>query len=163
MGIFHKFVSAAVDDQTLTDTVWANVDWNDDHLSPAHVILSWHEVAGDGSQWASMPAAVTVMFGDARTRINHDMRFATSARLVVNTPVAGASGAELRAQYSTDGGTNWLNLGPTQSIASVGLFASAWAPIPAGAQIQNCLLRIAGANGNGSASPKFRSVFLQAR
>jgi hypothetical protein len=161
MGIYHKFISAATDNTALPDTVWPNVDWNDDHLSPACLIMSWHEVQSNGDSWPDQPAALTKVWGDDRSRMIKDLRYATSSRLVTNVALAGASGAEVRIQYSLDSGATWAGyLGPAQSIAAAGLFATPWQPIPTAARIENCALQMFGINGNGVADPRLRSLFL---
>lgn len=167
MGIFHSFVPAATDDETNPDLVRPLHDWPDDHLSPAHLLIFWHEIdvaTGDG--WTNQPAAITRMFDDDRTRIVADLRYGTSARMVGEILTAGASGAEIRAQYSLDNVT-WQFLdgvdGPALSIASVGLFASPWYTIDVAARVDPVYLRFAGINGNGVADPRFRSMALFVR
>jgi hypothetical protein len=163
MGIFHKFVSAAADDIN-ADLVRPISDWDDDHTSPAHVLLAWGEQGiGPGSSWADQPAAETRFFNDQRSYRYADLRFATQVRIVVDTNVAGASGAELRVQYSLDAGLSWLPLGPAVSIAGVGVVAGAWATVAAATRIENALIRLSGINGNGVADPRFRSVSVQFR
>src|SRR3954447_8348090 len=83
MGIFHSYDPAATDDETNPDIVRPLHDWKDDHLSPAHLVLSWQEVErSNGDGWTDQPAAITRMFEDDRTHIIADLRYATSARLV---------------------------------------------------------------------------------
>lgn len=91
---------------------------------------------------------------------------ALKARLVVNILAAGVAGAQLRAQYSTDGLTwNYLDgaTGPATAIDSVpasGVAASAWVTITAGA-IADVFLRVVGINGNAVADPEFGLIQLQ--
>jgi hypothetical protein len=163
MGIFHDFAPAATDEDN-PDIVRPLKDWPDDHLSPAHLVMFWEEVeVSNGDGWTDQPAALTRMFNDDRTRIIADLRYATSARIVGEILTGGASGAEIRAQYSLDGvAWNYLDGvdGPALSIASVGLFASQWYPIAVAARVESVWLRFAGINGNAVADPHFRSMFL---
>lgn len=163
MGIFHDFAPAATDDDN-PDIVRPLKDWPDDHLSPAHLVLFWQEVeVANGDGWTDQPAVVTRMFNDERTHLIADLRYATSARLVGEIITSGASGAEIRAQYSLDGVTwNYLDGvgGPALSIASVGLYASPWFAIIEAARVDPVHLRFAGINGNAVADPHFRSMFL---
>jgi hypothetical protein len=165
MGIFHKFVSAAADDPDSTDVPRPS-DWNDDHLSPPHVLMTWSEATG-GDIWADMPAALTEFFGDVRSRIVCDLRFATTIRMIVDVQVAGASGAELRAQYSINSGSSWAYLsttnGPAQAISKTGLFASPLVTIVPAARVDPAWVRLVGIGGNGVADPKLRSVALHYR
>lgn len=110
-----------------------------------------------------MPSADTEFLG-TQYRVNADLGGFTQFRWGVHVVVAGAAGADLRLQYSTDGGTAWTNLdgaaGPELVIDTVGTKVSAWTALPAGAQTA-VLLRIMGKDGNGTADPQFRNVWVQ--
>ena len=158
MAIFHAF-DTGYDDEDLVDAVLPS-DWDADHDSPAWLHLVWQEP--DGQTWANQPAALTKFMGDDRTVNVNDLRWVQRIRIIVHLMTAGASGAQLRMQYSTDGST-WLNInadgGPVVSLAAIGLFASAWVTVVPGAQIEDCYTRVVGVNGNGVADPKFRGVW----
>jgi hypothetical protein len=115
--------------------------------------------------WSSMPASLDDFRGNSSNgRGRADLTGYSEARLVGHVSVAGATGAELRAQYSTDG-TNWSYFsGTTPSIAidSTGPKISSWVAIPSAGQT-DVLVRIIGINGNGSTSPQFGTIKIQAR
>lgn len=116
--------------------------------------------------WA-MPLALTEWNGSTAGRIKADLTNATQARLILRmgaTP--GISGAELRAQYSTDE-SSWSYLdgaaGPAcaVNVASVTV-VSGWVNLVAGAKA-DVFLRIIGINGDGGTAPTFGNFSLQVR
>jgi hypothetical protein len=163
MGIFHKFISGGVDLDN-PDIVRMIHDWNDDHNSPAQVCVAFHDSDIEtGVVWTNQPAAMTEFFGDQRTRRAVDLRFATQVRFIAEILAGGASGAQLRAVYSTDGGVNFYDLGPSISMALPGHFATNWFTIPVAARIESAIVCFIGVNGNGVADPRFRSLDMQIR
>ncbi len=117
--------------------------------------------------WTAMPAALTEFNGGQQGRIKVDLSLATQARLIVRTQsTVGASGAELRAQYSTDENT-WAYLdgltGPAIPLnAANATQVSAWVNLAAGAKA-DVFLRLIGINGDGSASPTFGNISVQVK
>jgi hypothetical protein len=109
--------------------------------------------------WTDMPAAQTEFFL-ARTNMRHqiDLTGASQARITTQLNVAGASGAELRLQYSTDNGSTWNNAAASGNISvsvdAAGQRVGAWASLAAGAKA-DVLIRLVGINGNGAADPEF--------
>lgn len=121
--------------------------------------------------WTNMPAALTE-FGSpaalAERRAAVDLTGVTEARITCRQTVAAIAGAELRAQYSTDGGTNWSYLdaaaGPAVATpASAAWRFGAWVNVAAAAKTANVLIRVVGINGNGTADPAFAAVQVEFR
>lgn len=118
--------------------------------------------------WTNMPAALTELFGATWSRRVADLTDLTEFRLSATQSVAGAAGALLRAEYSTDGGTNWNNLESAGTAADLavgtgtGLKVGAWGLIAAPA-LGDVQLRIRGLNGDGAADPAFRYIGLEFR
>ena len=121
-----------------------------------------------GGVWTNMPAALTEFAGAApfRARRLFDLTLYTQARMVASLGVAGAANAELRAQYSTDGGTTWLYLdgadGPKVNISALMVRSGAWVNLATGAKA-DAQLRIVGINGDGVLDPNFGIIDLQLR
>jgi hypothetical protein len=112
------------------------------------------------TEWANQPAALTEIYGAARNRTKVDLTSATEARFLSNVATAGAAGATLKVQYSTDQ-TAWTDLpGGSASIGTTGLKVSAFTAVPAGAK-QDVFLRIVGLGGDGSEDPAFGVTSLQ--
>lgn len=113
-----------------------------------------------------MPAAQTELFGTAWGRRAADLTSMTQFRMMVNQSVAGLAGATLRAQYSLDGGTNWIDLEASGTGADLGvgtgtgLKVGAWGSMAssAAADVQ---LRIVGQNGDGATDPAFRYISIE--
>ena len=116
--------------------------------------------------WSSMPAALDDFRGaSSNARGRADMTNYLEVRLACNVVVAGFAGAELRAQYSTDGGGAWNYFSgttPAIVIDSTGHKVSSWVTIPGGA-LGDYLVRIIGILGNGATSPQFGTLKIQAR
>jgi hypothetical protein len=113
--------------------------------------------------WVSMPAALTELLGSTRYRTKYDLSNATQARIVVNVLTAGAGGAAICAQYSTDQVT-WAYLDggtePCATINATGVRTSAFVNLAAAAQA-DVFLRIVGRSGNGALGPVFGQMSLQ--
>ncbi len=115
--------------------------------------------------WSSQPSALTEYNGATRTRVKVDLAPYTQARLTCSISTVGASTAEYRVQYATDGDTQsaWAYLdgaaGPAVNISVAGGRASAFVPLVAGARA-DVWLRVVGINGNGTASPVVGNISL---
>lgn len=138
---------------------WDGTQWSPKRAAPAHVVLA------EGATWTNMPAAVTEFAGLARHRTKLDLTQTREVRLLVNVATAGAAGAVLRAQYSTDQ-VAWAALdgasGPEVAIDATGLGVSGWVALEAGAKA-DVFVRIVGADGDGAADPVFGPVAVQVR
>lgn len=115
------------------------------------------------TEWTNQPSAVTELFGATRHRAKIDLTNASTARLVVDVVVAGATGATLRGQYSLDGST-WFYLdgsgGPSAVIDSIGLAVSSTIMLD-GAALADVFIRIVGKDGDAAADPAFGLIMLQ--
>lgn len=118
--------------------------------------------------WTNQPAALTELIAATDRRVQADLTGATQARITCEQTAAAASAsAELRLQYSTDGGTNWSYAdgasGPAVALGTAaGRRTGAWANLVAGAKA-DVLLRIVGINGNATADPAFRNLTVEAK
>lgn len=127
--------------------------------------------AGNTFIWTDMPASLTEILNATRYRVGTDLTMFTQARLGgLNSTNTGASGAELRGQYSLDSGSNWAYLdgstGPAWAFSND--FAAATGPNGpwvnlVGAAKTSVLLRVIGINGNGTADPCFHNVAFEFR
>jgi hypothetical protein len=117
-------------------------------------------------QWSNMPLAQTELFGNVWGRRTADLTDFTQFRVSISQSTLGAAGAFLRAQYSTDGGTMWMDLetGGTGADLDIdvgtGLKIGSWGMIDAGA-MGDVQLRIVGQNGNGTTDPNFRYIGIE--
>lgn len=117
--------------------------------------------------WTTMPAALTEFNANTQGRTKADLTNATQARLLVHMmSTAGASGAELRGQYSTDASAwNYLD-GATGPAAAINVasttVAGAWVNLVAGAKA-DVFIRVVGINGDGIISPSFGNISIQVR
>jgi hypothetical protein len=115
-----------------------------------------------------MPIAQAELFGTVWGRRPADLTDFVEFRLGVNQSAAGAAGAFLRAQYSTDGGGSWNDLetgglGADLLVgAGTGLKLGAWGALDAGA-LGEVQLRIVGESGNGTLDPSFRYIGIEFR
>lgn len=114
--------------------------------------------------WTDMPAALTELQGSTRNRMKFDMSRYTQARATVRTTAAGASGAEMRIQYSTDQSA-WSYLdgaaGPAVAIdAANATQVGAWVSLSAEAR-SDVFLRVIGIGGDGAVDPSFNLITLQ--
>lgn len=123
-----------------------------------------------GTAWTNMPSAVTELYGvAARFRMKLDLTNYTQCRLICAVSTAGASTAEIRIQYSTNGDTqsawsymNTVGDGPKTVVGTTGGKASAWTNIVAGAQTDTWF-RVVGINGDAALDPIFGTIALQVR
>jgi hypothetical protein len=140
-------------------------------IRPMHLTLQ--QAGGSaGGQWTNMPAAKANLFGVGRQQ-TADLTNFTEARLAVCVDAAGAAGAQLAVQYSTDGGSTWKYLDdtadgaigsatPKVSIASSGVAVSAWMTLAAAARA-DVRLRVVGDTGDGAVDPSFFFIELEVR
>lgn len=110
-----------------------------------------------GMTWTNMPATDTE--GPGIYRVKVDLSLYTQVRWGVRVNTAGAAGADLRVQYSTNE-SSWANLAAEIDIGSTGTKVTAWEALPAGAQA-DVFLRLMGKEGNGTADPVFRTIWLE--
>lgn len=118
-------------------------------------------VAAD-REWTNMPAATAEW--NALFRRYFDLTNAAQFRLHANVGQAGAAGAVLRVEYSTNEST-WLPLGAVAGsgevpISTAGYMIGAFADIVAGAKA-GVFLRLMGNGGNGTADPRFGSISVE--
>lgn len=116
-----------------------------------------------------MPAALTEFLNNANFRNQADLANVTQVRMKAALTVIGSGvTTELRAQYSSNGGANWSDLGASANTPAVvigntvGLKVGTWVNVAAGAKA-DVLLRVMGINGNGTADPNFNKVVLEFR
>lgn len=133
--------------------------------APTQIPFANH--AGAFVTWTDMPAAVVEFPGVGnRARTVAVLTAVTQARLVATMNVAGAAGAELRVQYSTDSGGAWNYLdgatGPSVTIDATGLRVGSWVALASGAKA-DVWLRVVGAGGDNAVDPQFGNVSLQVR
>lgn len=130
----------------------------------AHLIMTIQDVGN--LTWTSQGAALDDLRGNSsNARWNTDLTGFSDVQVACNIITAGATGAELRAQYSTDNGSTWNYFGtntPAVVIDTTGQKASSWIAIPAAAQ-GVCWVRIVGIGGNGSTSPVFGWACIRGR
>jgi hypothetical protein len=121
----------------------------------------------------TMLSAVTEIYGTQVRRLAFDLMGYSQFRIVATQVVAGSSGAKLRVEYSTNGGSGWspLESGTTTGDLAVNVSGTtnapavrvgAWAPI-AGAAQGNVWLRLVGFGGNGSLKPSWYALRLQVK
>lgn len=129
-------------------------------LTDSHTILTSGNVA---ETWATMPVALTEIFGNTRNRdyMGNDLS-ATAYGLEVNVVTAGSASAVLEVQFSPDQ-TTWTDPAAGScdlSIATTGLKTVNGFPCFLTANTYN-YVRIVGINGNGVASPSFGLISVQ--
>lgn len=115
--------------------------------------------------WTNQPAGLTELFGTTVGRLKADLTSALQVRLIANVATAGAAGAAIRAQYSTDQSSwNYLDgvTGPSAGVGTTGLKVSAWANVT-GAAKADVFIRVVGISGDGTADPAFANVLLQVK
>jgi hypothetical protein len=97
------------------------------------------------------------------TRLHADLTGMTSYRISANT-LQGLAGTTLKVQYSTDGGTTWVDLTTTISTATAALrripTSDPWNPVPAAAQGQ-VQLRLVTSGGDGASNVIVAQVQLE--
>jgi len=119
---------------------------------------------GVGQRWTGMPNALTEFAGSPycyRTKI--DLTNCTQARIIVRVTTAGAEGAKIRLQYSTNE-IAWYYLdglaGPTVNIDAIGTVVSSYMNMISGAKA-DVFLRLVGLNGDGETTPWFGNIMAQ--
>jgi hypothetical protein len=115
--------------------------------------------------WTNQPAGLTELFGTTVGRLKADLTATAQVRLIANVATAGAAGAAIRAQHSTDQSTwNYLDgaTGPSVGVGTTGLKVSAWVNVT-GAAKADVFIRVVGISGDGTADPAFGNVLLQVR
>lgn len=116
--------------------------------------------------WTDQSAALTEFAGATDRRQQVPLANAVDARVVAFVTGAGAAGAELRVQYSTDAGATWAYLdgidGAKVGIGATGVRIGAWVNLAAAAKA-DVLVRLVGINGDAAADPAFSVVALQVR
>lgn len=122
--------------------------------------------------WTNMPAALSEMYGGNRVRVPADLSTATEIRMFTNVLTVGSG--SICAHYSIDAGATWTNFDGSAgttcvagvarvAITATGLQASPWISIPAEAQDENTLLRLATIGGNGALDPNFGVTAVEVR
>ena len=97
-----------------------------------------------------------------------DLRGKTKVRIMGRIGAALVSATKLRVQYHTGGDPNvssgdagWTTLADTAGSHTVNvMFYSAEINVPAGAQINNCLIRVGLFSGDGAADPTITACVL---
>ena len=96
-------------------------------------------------------------------RVKVDLAGYTEFRVVAQAAVIGASGADLRLQGSTDNST-FGNLdgasGPEIDLTATGEKDSGWVSLAAAYRADNIRLRMIGKQGNSTADPVIRQLFV---
>lgn len=137
---------------------------------PSHVIF----IAG-GVTWTNQPAAVTELLGVTTLRHIVDVRRAATVFMYGGCSVAGAAGAKVWLEYSTDNQVTWKSMGrdsnmewdtqtardrigiPIDTTNAVSM--SLPQPVPYDAVQKGVIwLRVQGINGDGVADPAFRTL-----
>lgn len=124
--------------------------------------------AVSSTAWTNMPLADSELFGFTRNRFRVDLINAVQFRLQVRVVVAGAAGADLRAEFSPDDGvTAFANLdgaaGPEVVIGTTGWKTTGWVNLAAGAKVNDCTIRIMGKDGDGVADPNLSPIYMEFR
>ena len=118
-----------------------------------------------GVTWTDMPAALTEFNAVTVLRTRKDLTRFTQVRVLVNNQTVGASGAEIRGQYSLNE-SSWDYLdgssGPGANVGTTGVRSSAWVSLATAAKA-DVFLRIIGIDGDGAADPVFGLIALEFR
>lgn len=128
------------------------------HIVPINITFNTATI-----QWQNQPSALTEFLGAISRRTKIDLSNLTQARLITRVDVAGATGAKLAVQYSTDESSwNYLDdsSGPFAIIDTTGLKISSFVNISTLA-LTDVFLRIVGTGGNGVADPNFSNIISQ--
>lgn len=129
----------------------------------------WITFLGDSQTasftWSAMPALETDFDGTVANRRMFDLSGTSQARIYTRTVAASASGAKLKLQYNLDTScvtctTGWVDIATVTLGTTGAAYAGAWTPIPTAAKT-TVYLRIAGVDGDGSASPAFTYIGVQ--
>lgn len=114
----------------------------------------------------NMPSADTEFTGQGGVgrRTREDLTDYNEVRLVAHLHAAGAAGADLRIEYSTDQSA-WQEIGTSSTelgIGSTGVVETAWIDLAAGAKA-DVYLRVMGKDGDGAADPSITYLAMQFR
>ena len=154
-------------DNGVTDTVLAP------YCGPSCYQI-FYKVNGDEPQldWSNMGAALADFNDNPIWRTMRDLTDMTEWRYIsVSANSLGTATCETGAQFSIDGGNNWLGLdnGIADSISTAtnpcdisGFYVTAWTDLNSTAQT-DVWLRVVGQGGNGIADPDFGTVEIQFR
>jgi hypothetical protein len=117
---------------------------------------------GAARSWSRMPAALAE-WPTNRAVINFSN--VSQVRITVDVVVRGQPSSVLAAQYSTNQ-TTWSYLdgvsGPSVAVSTTGTKIGGWVDISAVAR-QDVYVRLVGSGGNGSTTPQFGLITLQAK
>lgn len=116
---------------------------------------------GSSSAWATQPSGKTEFRSTTVLRTKVDLSDKQQIRLDGRVVSAGATGAVLGIDYSTDESA-WTTLATEIVIDATGVKDSGWVNLPAGAKA-DVFLRIYGTGGDASASPSFGTITAFAR
>lgn len=144
--------------------VLTNATWQGAPVAPAYQQTKMATVVHSLETFTTqtdIPSAVTEYPSSAIWRTVYDFSNVTNVRMVCFVAVAGNSGSVLKAQYSTNSGGAWNDLGASCSLTSTGLIDSGFGAIAGGAK-GNVWVRFATAGGNATADPGLTTVSLQA-
>lgn len=152
--------------------VGRNLDVGGAITQNGQALISSYVIAAPSSAatWTAMPSALTELgggLGAGATRVQADLSNKAQARLVAMVTTAGATSAELRGRFSTNGGSTWAYLdnssGPNVAINSTGLKSStSWVNLTAAAKT-DVMIQVWGINGDGVTSPAFGNIQIQVR
>jgi len=151
-------------------TSFSSLTGNSLATTTSALIATIASVPNTAQIWTNMPVASigapTELFGATNGRIRMDLSNASRFRITVNQSVAGAVGATLRAQYSTDG-INFSelesDLGTTTNLnigTGTGMKTGNWDNVASNAQ-GDVTLRLVGWGGNGVLDPAFRQILIE--
>ena len=110
----------------------------------------------------NIAAAVTDSF--STLRVTKDLRPFKFVRLSWNVTTQAANGGTAYLQYSTDNGSTFTAIDATSgavSLVGTGLKHSAWVALPAAAQVESAVLRLATVGGDGAEDPVVNSVYAE--
>lgn len=119
------------------------------------------------STWATLTAVLQDNPGGTGAYAIADLQSAKYVRVSgYVTTVDAAAGAELRVQYSLDGGSTWAyfdaTAGTGKSITTGTTFAPGpWHLVPEAAKRPAVVLRVVGFGGTGAASPIIKNVGVE--
>ena len=116
-----------------------------------------------GAAWA-IPASATDLLGVTGYRLAADLTQATSYRLVAFLAAGGATGAKLRAMYSTTAGGAMAAIDTGGDIAAdaSGRVTGAWTALPAPAQA-DVWVTVQGLDGDGVTEAAIQYLAIEFR
>lgn len=128
-------------------------------------LFSVNEYTLNASQltWTNQPATLQELLNVTHRRSVLNFAQVGQIRMLTRIATAGAVGAVLFIQYSTNE-TDWNILTSNQiDVGSTGTKVTAWENIPTGAKSGDVFVRIVGQNGNNNADPQFGTISLQVK